>query len=105
MESQPKGKDNTGTEGASHEEAHKGPFWSDSSESGRVRATIWKHENKNGKVRYTVGICRSYLDRDDDRWVNTHYYDQRDLDDVMHFAQVAKKKLDRIIDGVAVETE
>ena len=47
-------------------------------------------------MRYTVSICRSYYDEEQHRWVNTHYYDQRDLDDVIAFAQEAQKKLARI---------
>jgi hypothetical protein len=74
----------------------KTPLWSDESASGRVRASIWSHPRKSGKTRYSVGICRSYHDKDDDRWVNTFYYDPRDLDDVIAFAQEAKKKLARL---------
>jgi hypothetical protein len=74
----------------------KAPLWSDESDSGRVRASIWSHDRKSGKPRYSVGICRSYLDKDDDRWVNTFYYDPKDLDDVIAFAQEAKKKLARL---------
>ena len=75
------------------------PLWSDVSDSGRVHATIWSHERKSGKPRYSVGICRSYLDKEEDHWVNTFYYDPQDLDDLIAFAQEAKKKLARMIDG------
>ena len=74
----------------------KGPLWSDESESRRVRATIWSHPQKSGRTRYTTGICRSYYDERQSHWVNTFYYDERDLDDVIVFAQEAKKKLARI---------
>jgi len=72
------------------------PLWSDESDSRRVRVAIWSHDQKGGKVRYTISICRSYFDEDDRRWVNTHYFDRRDLEDVIAFAQAARKKLDRI---------
>lgn len=98
-------KESSVTDEASRDATNKGPLWSDQSESRRVRASIWKHGPSGGKARYTVGICRSYFDKDDDRWVNTHYYDRKDLDDVIGFAQAAKKKLDRIIDGVPEEAD
>ena len=76
--------------------APKAPLWSDESDSRRVRIAIWSHDRKGGKVRHTVSICRSYYDEEQRSWVNTHYYDERDLDDVIVFAQEAKKKLARI---------
>ncbi len=80
-------------------EPEKGPLWSDESDSRRVRATIWSHPKKSGRPRYTVGLCRSYFDESKGHWVNTYYYDPQDLDDVIAFAQEAKKKLARMIDG------
>jgi hypothetical protein len=73
-----------------------GPLWSDESESRRVRATIWSHSQKGGRRRFTVGICRSYFSEREGHWVNSFYYDERDLDDVIAFAQEAKKKLARM---------
>ena len=85
----------TQTEADSSQEP-QGPLWSDKSESGRVRVSLWRHERKGGKARYSVGICRSYQD-EDQGWVNTFYYDDgRDLDDVIALAQEAKKKLARL---------
>ena len=73
----------------------KAPLFSDESASRRVRLAIWSHDQKGGKVRYTVSICRSYYDEEQHLWVNSHYYNERDLDDVIVFAQEAKKKLAR----------
>jgi hypothetical protein len=73
-----------------------GPLWSDESESRRVRATIWSHPQKAGKTRYTIGICRSYFNERQGKWVNTSFFDRRDLQDVIDFAEEAKKRLARI---------
>jgi len=101
-----KEKDNSVKDEASHEAANKGPVWSDESPSKRVRATIWAHpQGTTGRVRRTVGLCRSYFDKEEGRWVNSFYYDGKDLDDLIELAQTAKKKLARMVDAEPEEAE
>jgi hypothetical protein len=73
-----------------------GPLWEDVSESGRVRVTLWSHPQNAGRPRYTVGIFRRYYSEREERKVNSFYYDERDLSDVIAFAQEAQKKLARL---------
>lgn len=106
MEDNTNHKDESVKDEASHEAANKGPVWSSESPSKRVRATIWAHQQgKTGRVRRTVGICRSYLDKEEGRWTNTFYYDRKDLDDVIELAQEAKKRLDRMVDAEPQEAD
>jgi len=105
MEDNQNDKDVSVKDEASHEATNKGPVWSDESPSKRVRATIWEHRSKGSRVRRTVGLCRSYLDRESGRWVNTSYFDRKDLDDLIDLAQTAKKKLDRMVDAEPAETD
>jgi hypothetical protein len=81
------------------ESSKKKPYWSDESESRRVRVSIWRHDQANGKVRYTTALVRSYYDEREKRWVNSSYFDTQDLDDVVHFANLAKKKLDELTEN------
>ena len=83
------------------EPAKKTPYWSDQSASNRVRASLWRHDQKGGKVRYTVALCRSYFDEQEKHWVNTHFFDARDLDDVIALAQEAKATLASLRSGDA----
>ncbi len=83
------------TDTQSHEKA--GPIWT--TESGRVRGAMFRHEQK-GKVRYTVAVSRSYKSKKTDEWVDTHFFDRNDLDDVRKVAEQAVMYLAEVMDKV-----
>ena len=66
-----------------------GPLWK--ADSKRVQAALWKHDQK-GKARYTVSISRSFKDQAG-KWVNVHYFDKQDLDDVVAVANQAREQI------------
>jgi hypothetical protein len=78
----------------------RGPVWDDV--SNRVKVAIWKHpyvDRKNPEMdawRFTTAICRSYVDKEDGKWHNVHFYDKRDLQDVIKAAQLALEQIDRL---------
>jgi hypothetical protein len=79
------------------------PLWKD--QAHRVQGAMWRHSQEDGKTRFTVSISRSYKDKADDEWKNVHYYDEKDLDDVMVMAQTAKEEILRQRNLVFANTE
>jgi hypothetical protein len=78
----------------------KQPIWT--YQSNRVDVSIWKHPRKAG-ARYTIGISRSYYDRQEGRWVRTNFYDGKDLADVERCSKKAKAYLNDKPDAVEEE--
>jgi hypothetical protein len=66
------------------------PLWKE--QEHRVKGAVWKRL-QNGKPRFTVSISRSFKDKTSDKWKNVHYYDEKDLDDVIVMAQMAKEEI------------
>ena len=73
----------------------RGPVWDDA--SNRVKVAVFRHAHDDGKVRYTIGINRSYKD-DAGQWHNTHFFDEKDLPDVIAAVQMATERIDRFKD-------
>lgn len=92
-----KADDGATTAPATKDSSGRGPAWDD--HSNRVKVAIWKHTQKNGELRFTTSICRSYKD-DDKKWVNTHFFDRDDLKDVIKVANQALDQIDRL-NGIA----
>jgi hypothetical protein len=78
--------------------ASNSPIWD--TRSGRVQGAIWKHDQKGGKVRYTIAIFRSYRDKKTEEWKNVHYFDRDDLPDVEKVKVSADTYLREVMDMV-----
>lgn len=76
------------------------PVWK--TQHNRVQGALWRHPQLGGKVRYTVSISRSYKDSETNKWVNVHYFDQRDLRDVITVASEARDQILEL-DGLTTE--
>src|SRR4029077_1918053 len=64
----------------SQTEDSSGPVWK--MQRNRVQGAMWRHNQSGNRVRYTVSISRSYKDKETDKWMSVHYFDQKDLPDV-----------------------
>lgn len=71
--------------------ASSGPFWK--TQHNRVQGAMWRHEQPDNKVRTTISISRSYRDGETNQWVNTHFFDERDLRDVVAVANEARDRI------------
>jgi hypothetical protein len=67
-----------------------GPAWK--TQHNRVKGAIWRHPQPDGTARFTVSISRSYKD-EKKGWVNTHFFDQKDLADVVSIASEAQDQI------------
>lgn len=56
------------------------PVWK--TQHNRVQGAMWKHLQDDGKARFTISISRSYKDKETDKWMNVHYFDEKDLRDI-----------------------
>ena len=68
-----------------------GPIWK--TQHNRVQGAMWRHLQPDGKARFTVSVSRSYKDGDTNKWVNTHFFDERDLGDMVIVAHEAQDKI------------
>lgn len=68
-----------------------GPIWK--TQHNRVQGAMWRHQQPDNKVRYTVSVSRSYKDNDTNQWANTHFFDERDLGDIVIVAHEAQEKI------------
>lgn len=55
---------------------------------GAIKATVWANDAKNGGVRYSVTLTRSYTD-DEGKWHDTGYFSRNELLRVAHLAHRA----------------
>lgn len=55
---------------------------------GAIKATIWSNANKEGRVRYSIEISRSYTDAEG-KWHDTAYFGRNELLRVSHLAAKA----------------
>jgi hypothetical protein len=76
-----------------------GPVWK--TQHNRVKGAMWRHPQPGNKVRFTVSVSRSYKD-EKNGWVNTHFFDQKDLADVV---SIAKEAQDQILAFAEMTTE
>ena len=60
---------------------------------GRVKATVWSHETKEGRTRYNVTFSRLY--KDGDAWRRTQSFGRNDL---LVLAKVADQARSRIFE-------
>jgi hypothetical protein len=72
------------------ESESSGPIWK--TQNNRVKGAMWRHQQPGDKVRFTVSISRSYKD-EKNAWVNTHFFDERDLRDVVLVANEARDQI------------
>ena len=79
-----------------------GPVWDDKLD--RVKVAVFRHAQKQGRFRYTTGINRSYK-TEDGKWVNTSYFDDDELDDVIEAVKRAKIQIDKFKERDAAATE
>lgn len=77
-----------------------GPIWK--TQHNRVQGAMWRHQQPDNKMRFTVSVSRSYRDSDTNQWVNTHFFDERDLRDVVTVANEAR---DHILELESVTIE
>jgi hypothetical protein len=77
-----------------------GPIWK--SQHNRVQGAMWKHNQEDGKTRFTISVSRSYKDKETDKWMNVHYFDRQDLKDVHSICDEAEKHI-LSLDGMTVE--
>ena len=78
------------------------PIWK--TQEGRVQGAMWKHLLDDGKTRFTISVSRSYKDKDSDKWMNVHFFDEKDLADVHAIADQAKDEILRV-KGMVQEVE
>src|SRR4051794_6569349 len=67
------------------------PIWK--TQHNRVQGAMWKHPQEDGKVRFTISISRSYKDKDDDKWKSVHYFDRKDLKDILSICDEAEEQI------------
>ena len=60
---------------------------------GRVKATVWPHETKEGRTRYNVTFSRLY--KDGEEWKRTQSFGRNDL---LVLAKVADQAHSRIFE-------
>lgn len=94
MDKAKKSTDEAGTKPAeqlpAHDASGKRPIWSRS--INRVEGSMWKH-GQNGDTRYTVSVSRHYLNRRTNEWKRDHYFDRRDLADVVTVCREAEDRI------------
>ena len=67
------------------------PVWK--AQHGRVQGALWKYPQEDGKTRFTISISRSYKDKESDKWMNVHYFDRKDLNDIRSICQTAEEEI------------
>lgn len=67
----------------------------DTLRDGAIKAVIWKNELKDGGVRFSVDLVRSYTD-EQGNWKDSHYFSNGELLRVAHLASKAYDRLGKL---------